>query len=182
MRVVTAGFSVLRPFSRGWIFLCLVALFPHVWFRWRNSAQRAQADHQIFSSGIAPGQSLGGGRVAGSGLAEAHLEIQRRRGHSRTLAHTGRSPAPAHVPDDAPRQPRRKISKFPALRRSVKLLARAARVSNTLSGEATVRGPFAAALVPPAGREARRHPCWQAFLRRRGLKRSLPPEAREAGA
>jgi hypothetical protein len=27
MRVVTAGFSVLRPFSRGWIFLFLVALF-----------------------------------------------------------------------------------------------------------------------------------------------------------
>jgi energy-coupling factor transporter transmembrane protein EcfT len=27
MRIVTAGFSVLRPFSRGWIFLCLVALF-----------------------------------------------------------------------------------------------------------------------------------------------------------
>jgi hypothetical protein len=26
MRIVTAGFSVLRPFSRGWIFLCLVAL------------------------------------------------------------------------------------------------------------------------------------------------------------
>ncbi len=27
MGFVTAGFSVLRPFSRGWIFLCLVALF-----------------------------------------------------------------------------------------------------------------------------------------------------------
>jgi len=27
MRFVTAGFNVLRPFSRGWIFLCLVALF-----------------------------------------------------------------------------------------------------------------------------------------------------------
>ena len=27
VRVVAAGFSVLRPFSRGWMFLCLVALF-----------------------------------------------------------------------------------------------------------------------------------------------------------
>ncbi|MGZ3493018.1 MAG: hypothetical protein ACXVR9_12940 [Gaiellaceae bacterium] len=27
MRFVTAVFSVFRPFRRGWIFLCLVALF-----------------------------------------------------------------------------------------------------------------------------------------------------------
>ena len=41
---------------------------PHVWFWWRNSQQRALADHQILSSRTAPGQSLGCTRIADSGL------------------------------------------------------------------------------------------------------------------